>query len=84
MTVPKHHWSECRPALLSVAEEPGMTPELPSPAEVERQNTAVMAVWKRLPREDRQAFHRVCCLQSRTPADLQAIERIQAAMSEVL
>lgn len=83
MKVPAHHWRECRPALLAVA-PPGEEPELPSRKEAERQTVAMMAMWNQLPDEDRQAFHRVCCFNSRTPEDLRAIERIKQAMSEVL
>jgi hypothetical protein len=82
MTVP-HHWRECRPVLLDVA-RPGEEPDLPDPAEVERQNAALVTMWNALPAGDRQAFHRVCCLNSRSPSDLAAINRIQQTMSGML
>lgn len=71
MTVP-HHWRECRPALLTID---GAEP--PSQAEID----AMMLAWFLLPDADRQAFHRVCCHNSRAASDLRAIERIKAAMS---
>jgi hypothetical protein len=48
---------------------------------------AVMTVWRQTTLPQRQAFHRVCCLNSREPVDLQMMQvitdQIRAAMSEL-
>jgi hypothetical protein len=67
-----HHWSECRPALLDTSGELGGS----DPAA--RTLRAVPVVWARLGDDDRESFHRVCCLNSRVPADIAVMERMAA------
>lgn len=45
---------------------------------------AVMAFWKTTTREERLAFHRFCCLNSRAPLDLQIMERLSEQMGKVI
>lgn len=48
----------------------------------------VRAVWEATPRDQRAAFHRVCCLSSRDPGDLALVEelatklRLELALAE--
>lgn len=76
MTVPAHPWMECRPVLLSLGEM--------SSEEIERHHRAVATVWNQLSDDDRLAFHRACCLNSRAPNDLRVIERISKAIAEAV
>lgn len=43
----------------------------------------VMLVWSKLTREERQAFHRFACLNSREPADLEIVETIALRLEQL-
>lgn len=72
MTAP-HRWQDCRPAVVSLEES--------FDEEVrERTAAAVDATWKELTDAEKQAFHRVCCYNSRTEEDLAVVASIRDAM----
>ena len=59
----------CRPAVIDVKTGKVMGPETPL-------MQVVNAVWAKTTREQREAFHNVCCHNSRTPKDLELAGRI--------
>lgn len=69
-----HHWRECRPVALDISGDSS-----PS-GETLRTTRALLVVWARLGDDERKSFHRVCCLNSRAPADLAVIEHISKAV----
>lgn len=60
----------CRPAIID-----GFTGK-PMPMD-SAPMVAINVVWSETTIEERQAFHRVCCLNSRDPDDLAVIGRLQ-------
>ena len=63
-----HAWYECEPAILA--------PPDASPEDTQHMIESIQTVWVDLPTEARQAFHRLCCHNSRDPEDLTAVHRI--------
>lgn len=45
---------------------------------------AVLGVWAKTTMEERQAFHRFTCQNSRTPTDLAVISALSARMNEAM
>lgn len=68
-----HHWEDCRPAVASIDGKP-------DPAEMVQMRAAVELTWSELTDAEKQAFHRVCCHNSRTREDLETLAGIQAAI----
>lgn len=68
MMTAEHRWSDCRPAILT--RSGGDT------VEGRRLQTLVERVWPTISEDDRRAFHRFTCQNSRSTADLAAMERI--------
>jgi hypothetical protein len=67
----------CRPALLDMETKKPMPEDSP-------QMQAVLAVWDTTTPEERQAFHRFTCQNSRTPEDLKVINNLSARISAAL
>jgi hypothetical protein len=74
-SVPFHDWRECRPAMLEL--DTGG----PSHSKRDQVTEVMMLVWSRLHDSDRQAFHRVCCLNSRAPEDVAVMEHLSTTMA---
>jgi hypothetical protein len=67
----------CRPCLIDVKTGQIM-------GEDEPPMRAAMRVWRATSRFEREAFHRVCCLNSRNPVDLQVIQSISGRIKAQL
>lgn len=70
--------ADCRPVLIDMATGQAFAADTPP---MQRIN----AVWARTSLQERQTFHRVCCQNSRAPADMRMMRdianRIQSALS---
>lgn len=64
----------CRPVLLDPATGWALPDDSPA-------MLALRRVWNLTTLKERQAFHRVCCLNSRDPADLAVMESIAKRFS---
>jgi len=67
----------CQPALLDAKTGQPMPETSP---EVQ----AVMKVWSMTTRAEREAFHRICCLNSRDPKDLRLGQEIAARIKRAV
>jgi hypothetical protein len=62
-----HDWRECRPAVARLGDTPKIGQEVVD---------AVNVSFDELSDADKQAFHRVCCFNSRDENDLAVIDRL--------
>jgi hypothetical protein len=74
-----HDWRECRPVLLDLSDLGD-----PPTAEDKRAFDAVQLVWLTCSEQDRRLFHEFCCLNRRSTAHFEAMERISAAIRGLL
>lgn len=68
----EHDWSECHPAILSAKGS--------DPVAASLLQAVADQIWPEIPEDERRAFHRFCCQNSRSFADIAAIQRISARL----
>jgi hypothetical protein len=76
---PPHDWRECRPALVWVdlKQTGAQAPE----RDKQNLHAAVLeVVWSRLRSDDKRAFHRFSCLESKDPDDLAIAQHLSATL----
>jgi hypothetical protein len=76
--VPSHNWRECRPVMLQLDTGKGVSPR--DPGVMGEISSVAAIVWSRLRDTDKQAFHRVCCLDSRDPDDMAVAEHLSETL----
>lgn len=71
----------CRPALFDMKTQQPLPPDSPI-------MQAVSAIWAQTTKQEREAFHRVTCLNSRMPSDMRLVkgivDQIRAATEQLL
>ncbi len=67
----------CRPALLDLETKKPLPPDSP-------EMQAINAVWETTTIEERQAYHHICCQNSRAPEDLRTVEPLIAKIQNAL
>lgn len=67
----------CRPAMIDIKTRKRMPEDSP-------EMQAVLGVWAKTTTEERRAFHRFTCQNSRTPKDLAVISALSARMNEAM
>lgn len=67
----------CLPALWDTQTQRRLGPETP-------EMKAIMAVWGETTKQEREAFHRVTCLNSRTPSDMRLVGGLNEQFRQAL
>lgn len=67
----------CRPAIIDGQTKKPLTEDSP-------QMKAVLALWEKTTRVEREAFHRVCCQNSRDLSDLRLMQQVAKKIEHAL